>query len=137
MSRQSFSDQYLDVLQNIEFFILQVYREHPILSDWDALSAVEALIQHYRAQAKGRDARLSPLAPLALEVYQNVKEICEWRLGRESLMDADGNPVEEMVALLSLDEVIACLKWIRKSINRWTRVGGRQGYLNFVEEFVR
>jgi hypothetical protein len=37
----------------------------------------------------------------------------------------------------TIDEIIACLKRIRKSINRWNKVGGRQGYLIFVSDFIR
>lgn len=39
-------------------------------------------------------------------------------------------------APLALDEIIACLKRIRKSIEHWNRRGGRQGYLNFASQFV-
>jgi hypothetical protein len=35
------------------------------------------------------------------------------------------------------DVIVECLKRIRKSIQRWNREGGRQGYLKFVEQFVR
>ena len=31
----------------------------------------------------------------------------------------------------------ACLKRIRKSVQRWNKEGGRQGYLTFVGRFVR
>ena len=41
-----------------------------------------------------------------------------------------------LVESISLDEIVACLKRVRKSINRWTRTGGRQGYLTFVSQFV-
>ena len=34
------------------------------------------------------------------------------------------------------DEIIACLKRVRKSIHLWTREGGRQGYLTFVSRFI-
>lgn len=37
---------------------------------------------------------------------------------------------------VALDEIIACLKRVRKSINLWTREGGRRRYLTFVSQFV-
>ena len=37
---------------------------------------------------------------------------------------------------LSLDEVIACLKRIRKSVQKWNRQAGRRGYLQFVAKYV-
>ena len=64
--------------------------------------------------------------------------MCEWRLGREEFrlggwMRSDG-PQPEPV---TLDVIVACLKRIRKSVQRWNKEGGRQGYLTFVGRFVR
>jgi hypothetical protein len=78
---RGFEERYEDVLQNIEFGVLRVYRDHPELTDWDALHAVEALLRVYQAEVKNRQAVLSPLTPLAQKVYDSVKPMCEWRLG--------------------------------------------------------
>ncbi len=131
-----FEEQYEDVLQNIEFAIIRVYRGHPKLLDWDALNAVEALLRVYRAEAKGRQATPASLTPLAQKVYASVKPMCEWRLGRETVVDEADKPVELVPDPITLDETIACLKRIRKSINRWNRRGGRQGYLTFVGQYI-
>jgi len=132
----SFEERYEDILQNIEFGIVQVYRSHPEMTDWEALSAVEALARVYNAEAKGREITPPSLVPLAEEVYGSVKMMCEWRLGRENPFQDEGAPVDLPVDAVSLDEIVACLKRVRKSINRWTRKGGRQGYLAFVSQFV-
>lgn len=140
----TFEERYQDVLQNIEFGIVSVYREHPEMSDWEALSAVEALIRKYRAEAKGRQAGPPSLDPLTEAVYRSVEALCEWRLGRESLeVEEEGEPVdvdrasmEITPAPITLDEMVDCLKRVRKSIDKWTRRGGRQGYLTFVERFI-
>jgi hypothetical protein len=133
-----FEERYEDVLQNIEFGIIQAYHNHPEMTDWEALSAIEALLRTYRAEAKRRQAAPPSLNPLAEEVYDLVKTMCEWRLGRERpFTKKDGEPVELPVEPITLDEVMACLKRVRKSINRWHRRGGRQGYLTFVSQFVR
>ena len=42
-----FEERYQDVLQNIEFGITQVYRNHPEMTDWEALAAIEALLRAY------------------------------------------------------------------------------------------
>lgn len=133
-----FEERYEDVLQNLEFGIVQVYRGHPEMTDWEALAAIEALLRTYRAEAKGRQATPPSLNPLAGEVYGSVETMCEWRLGREKpFSDEEGEPMEFPVEPITLDELITCLKRIRKSINRWSREGGRQGYLTFVSQFVR
>jgi hypothetical protein len=131
-----FEERYEDVLQNIEFGIVQVYHDHPEMTDWEALSAIETLLRTYRAQAKGRQARLPSLNPLAQEVYESVEAMCEWRLGRERFYDGDGKLAEIPVEPITLDELMACLKRVRKSINYWSREGGRQGYLTFVNQFI-
>ena len=133
-----FEERYEDVLQNLEFGIVQVYHNHPEMTDWEALAAIEALLRTYRAEAKGRQASPPSLNPLAEEVYDLVETMCEWRLGREMpFSNKEGEPMELPLKPITLDELIACLKRIRKSINFWNREGGRQGYLTFVSQFVR
>lgn len=130
-----FEERYEDVLQNIEFGIIQVYRRHPEMTDWDALQAVERLLRDYQAEVKGRQVRPPSLRHLSQQVYDSAWTMCEFRLGREHLLDEDDRPLDLDVEPLSLDEIIACLKRIRKSINLWTREGGRQGYLTYVDQF--
>lgn len=61
--------------------------------------------------------------------------MCELRLGRGDHFEAaDGEVIK--LPEITLLEIIACLKRIRKSVERWTKRGGRQGYLNFVNEFI-
>jgi len=133
-----FEQRYEDVLQNIEFGIVQVYRNHPEMTDWEALTAIEALLGTYRAEARGRQATPPSLNPLAEEVYDFVETMCEWRLGRERpFTRKDGETVDPPVEPITLDELLACLKRVRKSITRWNRRGGRQGYLTFVSQFIR
>jgi len=133
-----FEERYEDVLQNLEFGIVQVYHNHPEMTDWEALAAIEALLRTYRAEAKGRQASPPSLNPLAEEVYDLVETMCEWRLGREMpFSNKEGEPMELPLEPITLDELIACLKRIRKSINFWNREGGRQGYLTFASQFVR
>ena len=134
---QSFEDKYLDVLQNIEFGIVRVYQERPELTDWDSLDVIEALIRGYTAEVRGRSRPNIRLSDLPLLVFDSVEAMCEWRLGRGRLSAEGNQPVDVEMEPKTIDEIIACLKRIRKSIKRWNKVGGRQGYLNFISEFVR
>ncbi len=136
MGEEPFEQRYLDVLQNIEFGIVRVYQEHPEMSDWEVLAAVEALLRHYQNELRGGQMTAPILRPLSQEVYESARAMCEWRLGRTQLQDRDGKPIVLPMSPLTLDEIIACLRRIRKSINRWTREGGRQGYLHFVSQFI-
>jgi hypothetical protein len=137
MRQDRFEDQYLDVLQNLEFAIVQAAREQPELADWHVESAVNALRKLYRAEARGNEIQdpSAGLDPLAQEVYALMKGMAELRLGRGQGFDEDGEPVEIPCEPITAQEIVDCLKRIRKSIQRWTKWGGRKGYLNYVDEF--
>jgi len=127
-------DQYLDVLQNIEYAILSVYRENPNLLDYDVDKVLNLLWTEYRNEKQDKTAPAPQLGVNAQVVYARVKSMCEWRLGRQKLTkEKDGQPVEMDLKPLTLDEIMACLKRIRKSIELWTKKGGRQGYLYFID----
>jgi hypothetical protein len=132
-----FEDEYQDVLQNIEFAIINVYRQHPELTDWDALDAVEGLIRVYTAEERGRPRPDIRLNNLPQRVFEFVHAMCEWRLGREEMLTSDDQPVDMSIEPKSVDEILACLKRIRRSIRHWTKEGGRRGYLNFVAQFIQ
>jgi hypothetical protein len=129
---QTFEERYADVLQNIEFAIVSVHRGQPGLLDYDVEAALEALVSRYGGEARGRAPREPALAGLRREVYDRVLSICEWRIGRAPL---DGELADEDERKTA-EELAACLKKIRGSVQRWTKERGRQGYLTFVARFL-
>jgi hypothetical protein len=129
---EEFQERYLDVLQNIEFSIVEVHRAHPELLDYDVDAALEALVSRYGAEARGRTPREHALPGLRGEVYGAVLSICEWRIGRASL---DGMPAMDEQRKTA-EELTACLKRVRNSVQRWTKERGRQGYLTFIARFM-
>jgi hypothetical protein len=130
----TFEEQYLDVLQNIEFAIVSVYRENPDLLDYDVDKVLNLLWTEYRNEKQDKTVPAPQLGVNAQRVYARVKSMCEWRLGRQKLgAEKDGKPVEMDLKPLTRDEIMACLKRIRKSIELWTKQGGRQGYLYFID----
>ncbi len=130
----AFEDEYLDVLQNIEFAILQVYHRHRGLTDYEVDKALNALIQAYR-RSNPEQPRSLRSNRLAQEVFTAVKEICDWRSG-SSPQDSIESRELPSVQPVTTDEILACLKRIRRSIQTWTRQGGRQGYLNYIDQFL-
>jgi hypothetical protein len=133
----NFEDEYLDVLHNLEFSIQSVYSQHPSLLDYDVDAAINKLITEYQQEQKGGSAR----TPRALSnagqnsLYEAIQEMCNLHLGRTGLHTEDNE--ELAVSGISLQELILCLKRIRKSVNTWTARNGRQGYLNFTKEYVK
>jgi len=132
----SFEDDYMDVLQNIEFSIVSVYREMPSLLDYDVSKALNTLWAEYRAERSEKTAAPAQLNERAELVYNRVKSMCEWRLGRIELTTEDGEPGPGP-APMTPDEIMACLKRILKSVELWNKRSGRQGYLFFIEQHIQ
>ncbi len=131
----SIEEEHQDVLQNIEFVVTQIYRRHPTLTDYGVLRAYEALVQTYTAELSGR-----PPKPLMLQggpegvMLENLRIICEWRLGRINRPNAAGRG--EQSEPIDIPTLIQCLKRLIKSVNKWNKSGGQQGYLHFMTQFI-
>jgi hypothetical protein len=129
-----FEEEYQDVLQNIEFAIVSVYRQQPALLDYDVETALNSLARAYRhGEAPPPPEGFNDLQQA---VYTRVKAICDLRMGKESLADQEGEAVELLMQAVTPAEIVACLKRIQKSVQKWTKQGGRQGYLTFVDNFI-
>src|SRR5216683_1543651 len=99
-------EDYLDVLQNIEFAIVQAAHADRTLIDVDVLDAVEALVRHYGAEENGRRTPDHRLAEKPARVFASVKETCEWRLGRQKL----GDPDDEPLTPIAVSALVECLR---------------------------
>jgi hypothetical protein len=137
----AFNEQeYLDVLQNMEFEIIRFYQEEPDLIDAEVLAAIESLARFYSGEAEGRTVRLRPLRGTSAEVMTRVQAVCEWRLGRGSIPDEseeDSQSFDSEIEPKTPLEIAECLKKIQSSIKFWTKEHGRQGYLNYVRRFIK
>lgn len=130
-----FEERYMDVLQNLESAIVRTYHEHPALTDRQVRDVIDALIRGYEVEARGRSLPAPRFSAMTQELYAHVQTMCDWRLGKEELVDDSGQPVEAGITPVTIPEIIACLKRIRLSIKMHKSAGPR-GYLNFVSQFV-
>lgn len=124
-------DKYLDVLQNLEFAIVHEFRRDRTILDMNVEDAVAALAAYYDAEVQQRTPPQPRLSEQSKKLFDAVKQVCEWRLGRST-----GPGHEEETQPLAPDEMVSCLRRIRKSVKLWTKEGGRQGYLNFVSQYI-
>jgi len=129
-------DQHTDVLQNIEFGIVITYKDNPEIADSNIMRMLEALIDNYAAEKIGRQPRHFPLSKVEQALLENVRRMCEWRLGRSTLTDALGKARKMVPKPITTDEIVLCLKRILKSVKRWNEDGGRRGYLDFITQYV-
>jgi hypothetical protein len=131
-------EEFMDVLQNIEFALVTIYNEDEEMTDYEAENAINSLIRLYTAEQRKRDAPDLNLSGPAELAFERVKGMCEWRLGREKLQSGDKNKEPfDLMEPIALNDLIACLKRIRRSIQKWNRDYGRRGYYEFVRQFVR
>lgn len=127
--------EYLDLLQNIESAVVSVYREQPDLTDFDVDKVYSTLIKQYRAEPLHKEAAKPAVGDSSKLVYERVAVICDWWLGRRSLNDQRGRPVPHPEAV-GPETIIAGLKRLRKSLEMWNKQGGRQGYLEYISQFL-
>ncbi|HOH30543.1 MAG TPA: hypothetical protein PLC40_12775 [Candidatus Hydrogenedentes bacterium] len=126
--------EHPDVLQNIEFAVVSLYKRHREMSDYDVLRVYENLFDDYKEESQGRQPRRHNQSELEQQLYDDIKIMCEWRLGR-ALPFEDAPPMENTDSI-PVDILLQCLKRLIKSVNRWTKGAGRQGYLNFIIQHV-
>ena len=126
------TEDKLDILQNLEFSVVSVWREHPEMLDYSALRAYEAAFQLYRAELRGHTPKPSGLTGLDQTVFASLHAMCEFRLGRGTGMV----DVPEDIPPISLELLLDCLRELAKSTERHTKAEGRQGYLTFIDQFL-
>uniref|UniRef100_B8HUZ5 Uncharacterized protein n=1 Tax=Cyanothece sp. (strain PCC 7425 / ATCC 29141) TaxID=395961 RepID=B8HUZ5_CYAP4 len=123
-------EEYQDILLNIELSIISVYRETPDLIDAEVLSAIDALVRFYSAQAQGKSPAVPTVRGISKLVMERVMEQIQimFEVGKSNLRDAP-TPI-------SLEVMVACLRRIQSSIKFWSKKSGRQGYLSYVDQFI-
>jgi hypothetical protein len=123
------TEDHLDVLQNIEAAVVEVWNQNPALNNYNVMRAYECALAHYRALAREQPPKPSNLIGLDAQVFEKVKQMCDWRLG----FSKTEKPAE--IPPVPLEDMLACLRKLGKSVDFWTRKGGRQGYLQYIEQF--
>ena len=126
------TDDKFDILQNLEFSVVKLWRAHPEISDYTALRAYEAAFQTYRAELRGHTPKPPGLSGLDAAAFEAVKAMCEFRLARKSCPI----PGPESIPPISLQLLMDCLRELGRSVERHTKMGGRQGYLTYIDRFL-
>jgi hypothetical protein len=129
-------EEHFDVLQNMEFEIIQVYRSTSDLIDAEVLNAIESLIHSYNLEVKGGFAASPKVKGISAIVATAVKDICELRLGRGSKLDERAD-LFDATAPKTVQNIVDCLKRIQSSIKFWTKKNGRKGYLEYISKFIQ
>jgi rRNA pseudouridine-1189 N-methylase Emg1 (Nep1/Mra1 family) len=66
-------------------------------------------------------------------VYKQLSGVAEILLDKPDMLIEKG---EENLLEVSAEDMLTCLKRLQSSLKLWTKEGGRQGYLNYISQFV-
>ena len=121
-------EQFEAQLFQIELAVMRVRDDHPELTDAQVDSVYEELSRRYRAEATAHDFKPGKLDGLRLTLHDELLPITELLVGRPANMAPEQT--------VSAEEMRLMLGRLRASLKRWTREGGRQGYLNYLSNFL-
>ncbi|KAA3659572.1 MAG: hypothetical protein DWQ04_21945 [Chloroflexi bacterium] len=131
-----FEEQYNDTLRSLELALVRVYRKNDAVVDWHVGTAVNNLTRIYTAEQRKRKQPSLKMPPQTQQAFTNLQIACEGWLGRAPLFDEVGQISQLDQNNLTIAEIIACLKRIRRSIDMWQKEGGRRGYFEFIDQFL-
>ncbi|MEZ5041300.1 MAG: hypothetical protein R2828_15490 [Saprospiraceae bacterium] len=129
-------DSHPDILQNIEFMIVRIYKENGELRDKNVMKGLEALKKHYHALVTRKNPVDPSLKGLELDIYKEVMFILEKR--RTPTKEEDQpRRFSRAFKVPTQDEIfLACLGKIEKSVKFWNKERGERGYLDFVKHYI-
>lgn len=104
------------------------------MTDYSVMRTYESLIDLYASERARRSPRTTEQTDVESGLFEDARRICEWRLGRGQL---DGEGTIEPPTAIDIDTLLLCLKRLLNSVKKWNQRGGRQGYLQFMSQYVR
>jgi hypothetical protein len=123
-----------DVLYPIELAVLREWRRDMSLLDLEVADVFDALARRYTLEERGQSTKPMRLSPKAERLYESLLEIAEAQAGRRAV------PEEPLPVPFRTDvtpaELATCFKRLSRSVATWSERGGRQGYLEYIIEFL-
>ena len=129
-------EHHMDILQNMEFAAIQIYRLHPDLVDVDVIHAYNALFAAYSDplfDSEKERKMLEILPETACAMYDVVRQMGEWRFVDDDDRTKAGTSHLSGDARKILKDCVACLL---DSAKFWHARNGSTGYLEYVDQFI-
>lgn len=133
---ESFEERYKDVLLNMESVLMPLYNQHAKMTDHSVIYAIETLIKSLNAEEQGRTITLPDFQPHEKDAFDSLRAISYWLMGKGQMTDENGQEIDMKLEPKTLEEIIACLKRIHKSVQFWLKRGGRRGYYEYVSKYL-
>ena len=125
------AEEFEDVLKAIETSVIKIWDENPEMTNYTVMRAYEEATAHYKALAREQTPKPVKLPGLDGKLLEAVQAACERRLNHPIV---DKDPKSKF---LSVEDLVACLRRLRKSVDFWTKRGGRTGYMEYIQGFIR
>jgi hypothetical protein len=130
----SFEEQYFGQLFSIESAIYSVYKENRDLLDYNVDKALNGAVRTLNSQKRGRKPPTLKLKDDEQKIYDDFMSLVDLHTSEGYFTTEDGEGIDLPIEPITIDEMIACFKRIQRSIKLMSSQG-RQGYLNFIEQF--
>lgn len=118
------TEEQMEKFMAIELLILDFYRSHRNLVDFNVDRIFEAYQRHYEKTLQGKNPPVLRLDADEERLYKALGEILP-----ELFVDLDDAENQKLL--------VAVMKRLRKSIQTWTgKTYGRQGYLNYIDSML-
>ena len=123
----NWKDEDLSALRELESAVIAIWIRQPEMSDYAAGHTYEAAYQIYRSRLRNHEPKPANLTGIDGEAFSAVRDVCEKLLvsGAEpmkGLPEANTKPVP-------IEKLVEYLCELKRSVERHTKFGGRQGYL--------
>jgi hypothetical protein len=123
-----------DVLYHLELTVLRVWTQDRSLIDLEVADVFDALARRYALEERGQPSKPLRLTPKAERLYEALLEVSEAQLGRRNRPEEKtGFPFRTDV---HPSELRTAFKRLSRSVATWSERGGRQGYLEYISEFL-
>jgi hypothetical protein len=127
-------DDDLPALKELETAITEVWNRNPDMTDYVAARAYEAAFTFYRARLRGREAKAPSTTGVESEAITAIRLACE------KILTSGPAPMKGLprgnIGPVPLEKLVDYLRELERSVQRHTRTGGRQGYLQFVRGYL-
>lgn len=134
-SDELFAEIYEELLYSMERTIYDVYSSHKSLIDLEVIIIFDCLIQDYRKLEMGSEApKVHHFAEPMHSLYSSLRFLCNTLLEKCTMVFERSEQSETKP--LDISEVIGCLMKLRSSARVWNKLNGRQGYLEFIGNYL-
>lgn len=122
----TFEEQYYNILRAMELKIYDLYLGNPYLLDYSVEKALDGMLRTLNSQLRGKNPPKLKFKEDEQAVYRELQSVVKLYTGKDDAVKPD--------QILTLDEMIACIKRIQRS-QKQMGGQGRQGYVDFLKQF--